>query len=112
MGTSDVTVRGLPELRTSLNDAAAALTRLDVAHGRVADVIIAATHPPRRTGRLAASIRRLPGDGAIVGSEVPYAAIQEGRSHYLRRAVEATVPQTLAIYEAEVADICNTVRGG
>lgn len=109
--TGTVSVRGMKQLRTTMTDAGVALGHLDAAHNRVADVISAGTKAPRLTGRLQASIRQIPGDGAIVGSDVPYARVQEGRYKYLRKGVQKTAPQWTTIYEQEVSDVCDTVRG-
>lgn len=109
--TGTISVRGLKQLRTTMTDAGVKLGQLDAAHDRVAGVIVAATNPPRLTGRLKASIRQLPGEGAIVGTDVPYARVQEARYRYLRKGVQKTAPQWTAIYEQEVSDVCDTVKG-
>lgn len=106
-----VEVRGLSELRSTLDAAGTQFANLDRADARAADVIIAGTRAPRLTGRLQASIRRLPGEGAVIGSDLPYARVQEGRFHYLRNAVTSTAPQWIGCYEQDVSDICDTVKG-
>ena len=104
-----VTVRGINEIQANLTQASAQLTDMENAHAAAAQIIIAATHPPRLTGRLQASISRLPGEGMIVGSLLPYARKIEAQTSYLARAVESTRPQWLGVYETEVARVCNTV---
>jgi hypothetical protein len=104
-----VTVRGINEIQANLTQAGTQLENLQSAHAMAAQIIIAAAHPPRLTGRLQASIRQLPGEGMIVGSLLPYARKIEARTSYLTRAAETTRTQWLGVYETEVARVCNAV---
>lgn len=106
-----VIARGLPELQRSLRRAAIDLRSLPVAEDEVARAVIAQVRPPRDTGRLAKSIRRFPGKGVIVGSDLPYAAPMEARYHYMRTAVARAEPRIVLSYTVAAAAVCDTVRG-
>ena len=101
-----VTVAGIPQAKAHLATVAAELANPAHAHAATAQLIAAATHPPRRTGRLAASVRPFPGRGARVGSDVPYAALVESRTHFLARAVQDTRAQWMAVYHQAAVDAC------
>ena len=104
-----ITVRGVDEVQAGLLKAADDLADPRAAHDEAARIIAAAARPPIDTGRLNASIRVLGPPGARVGSNVRYAAIVEGRTGFLRRAVKSTEPQWMAAYERAVGRICEAV---
>lgn len=101
--------RGAPELAAALRQCAARLEDMEPAHARAAAAIIDAASPPRRTGRLAASLRRMQGRGATVGSDVPYARPVEARTHFLGEAVRRSLPHVVGIYETHTADTVGSV---
>lgn len=101
-----VTVSGVPQARAALAGVAAELAHPAAAHAAAAQLIAAAARPPVQTGTLARSVRPFPGEGARVGSDIPYSALVEARTHFLAQAVESTRPQWLPLYSRAVADIC------
>jgi HK97 gp10 family phage protein len=113
-----VLVEGAAQLRTTLHAAAAGMATMDGANPDVASLIAAAVQPPRRTGRLAASVSSSSGPGAaVVSVGAPYAGFVEygtrhmrGR-HYLQRAVEETQPRWMDLYAAESQRLLDDVRG-
>jgi hypothetical protein len=115
-----VTVTGADRLAQTMDVAAAELGRLPDAHRAVAALIVRAARPPRRTGRLAASIRAVADpDGAHVEAGAPYAAAVEAGvpsrgirpQPFLRRAVESTRGRWEAEYLAGIQTALDDVRG-
>jgi hypothetical protein len=106
-----VTVRGINAIQADLAKAAQNLAGMEAAHTQAAHIVVAASHPPRLTGRLAKSVQRMPGDGMVVGSGLPYARKIEMRTSFLQRAVTSTQAQWLAVYEAETARVASQVQG-
>lgn len=115
-----VTVDGADRLEATMGQAADELARMTDAHRRVASLIARAAHPPRRTGRLAASIRPAPtAAAALVEATAPYAAAVEGgvpargipAQPFLRRAVQSTQSTWLEIYARDVQGILDDVKG-
>lgn len=106
-----VTAAGLDRVQSSMRAAAADLAHLPVAEERAADAVLAVVAPPRDTGRLAASMRRFPGPGVVVGSDLPYAGPMEARYGYLSAAAAKALPDVVAAYTDSVAQVCDTVRG-
>lgn len=99
-----VTVSGVDSVAAHLNGVLSALAAPQGAHAAAAAVVAAAARAPVRTGALAASIRPFPGEGARVGSDLPYAPLVEHRTHFLAKAVTASQPQWLPLYQQAAAD--------
>ena len=120
-----VTVRGARELRRSMRAAGEDMTQLNAAH-KLASAIVAADaarRAPRRTGRLAGSIRpagtRTRAEVRAGFKRVPYAGpIHWGwprkgirPSLFLTTAAAATETAWTAAYRAEVERILNQIEG-
>lgn len=101
-----VTVTGIPETRSMLAVVLSAAGDPPSAHAATSQLIAGAARPPIATGALARSVRPFPGAGARVGSDMPYAALVEARTHFLARAVESTRPEWTAIYRDAVVAAC------
>jgi HK97 gp10 family phage protein len=97
-----ITIHGMPQLKSALARKAAQAKAAEVpatqAGAKIVEAI-AKARAPKRTGRLAASIRTVrDGDGAAVVAEVPYSAFQEyGTRHhapqaFMRPAAKAGAP--------------------
>lgn len=118
-------VEGARELRKTLKAAGDDLHELRDTHKRVAQQVVpvARTYAPKRTGRLAGSIRPAGTKTAAIvraGSKaVPYAGVQEwgwGRRNiraqpYLTRAAKQTEPAWTRTYEVSVQAILAKVKG-
>lgn len=119
-GRGHVDVVGAARLATTLRTAAHRIGKLDRANNTVGHSIRerATTRAPRRTGRLAASIRvtRRP-DGVDVRAGAPYAAFVEYGTRrmraqpFMRPAVGDDGDEWLPHYQHQVEEILNTVRG-
>ena len=118
-----VEVEGARQLRRSLKAAGDDLTDLTSTHAAISRLVVTSTHPPRRTGRLAGSVR---GSGtktaAVVragGARIPYAAVVEYGSPtrhirprpYLTAAAHATEPRWRAMYLDTVNRRLGKVKG-
>lgn len=115
-----VQVHGLAALEQALAAAGGSLRDLSDLHADVSRVVTtkAGTLAPRRTGRLAASLRGVgAADAAVMGSTVPYAAVVHWgskRRHitarpFLLQAVEATTAQTERLYLTKLDEIMGKV---
>lgn len=120
-----VTIAGLPRLRKALREAGESLDDLKDSNAAVASLVagVAAARAPRRTGRLAASVRgnRAVGRAQVIagGAALPYA----GPIHWgwPARGIEAqpfassaavdTEPTWLSIYAAELQRIADKAGG-
>jgi len=120
--STGVEVQGARTLARTLDNAAAELLDLSDVNDQVARIINAkaATLAPRRTGRLAASLRATSEPGAaVMGSAVPYAppvhwgvpAKTIKPRPFLTDAVRLTEPQWMGAYTTEVEDIIGKVKG-
>lgn len=120
-----VEVDGLAELRRNLRRLGEDVADLKAANERAARIVAeaAAARAPRRTGRLAASLRatRAVGRASVLagGASVPYAGPVhwgwEARhiepNPFTVEAAEDTQPQWLPVYERELQRLCDRVRG-
>jgi phage gpG-like protein len=115
-----VEVHGARELRATMEAAGVEMRQLGAVHQRVARVIAAACNPPRKTGRLAASIAATAEpETATVASRVPYAGVVEWGwrarnirgQHFLLQAAQRTQPKWFQMYVDEIQAICDRVRG-
>lgn len=111
-------VQGLSQLRRDLKRFAADTADLKAANMAVGGIVAAAaaTRAPRRTGRLAASLRPTRTVGrASVRSTVPYAVYQHWSKRYghpfVTEAAEATEPAWLAAYVAGLEQAVNRFHG-
>jgi phage gpG-like protein len=118
-----VEIKGARMLRATMKRAGVDLAEMSSANRKVSAIVAAATHPPVRTGRLAASVR--PGatrTSALVrigSSRVPYAGVQEfgwparniPAQPYATVAAEQTAPTWQGVYLAEVDRILGTIHG-
>jgi phage gpG-like protein len=115
-----VEVKGARELRRTMAEAGVEMHQLGAVHQRVARVIAGACNPPRKTGRLAASIAATgEPQTATVASRVPYAGVVEWGwrarnirgQHFLLQAAQRTQPKWFQMYVDEIQTICDQVRG-
>lgn len=117
-----VDLEGAARFEATCHAAARELDRLDP--GPAVDIILrtAAGYAPKRTGRLAGSLRPFPAEGAAhpMGSTLPYAgAVHNGwAAHHIRpnpfltRAGESTEPMWAAAYADTVErDVLGSIRG-
>lgn len=125
MSKAGVRVEGARELRRSLRRAAGNLDDLKAAHGLAGAVVAGAAKPrtPRRSGRLASSVRSSGTTTAAViragYASVPYAGpIHWGwparhikPQPWLSETATATEPSWLPIYEHAVEAVLDTIRG-
>ena len=120
MTGSSVEVIGLDRLQSTLDAAAEKLEDLTKVNQEVATAVAAAARPPRRTGRLAASVKPKPtATEAVVVVSAPYAAVIEygsTRRHiranpFLTTAFADTQTTTTAMYAKAVQDIADDVKG-
>jgi hypothetical protein len=125
MPAPNVQIDGLPRLRRALREAGAGLDDLKDANAAAGALVAgaAAARAPRRSGRLAASIRsnRAAGRASVLagGAAVPYAGpIHWGweargieAQPFATEAAAATEPTWLAIYEHDIQRVLDTVNG-
>jgi phage gpG-like protein len=123
MATAGVTVQGARELRGAMRKAGLDMGEMKAVHARVGLLVAQSTTPPRRSGRLAASIRSTGQAGAAVvragGAKVPYAGVIEygwpsrniSAQPYLRTAAHRTEPRWAPMYLAEVQAILDRIGG-
>lgn len=125
MPTPNVTIEGLPRLRRALREAGANLDDLKDANAAAGALVAgaAAARAPRRSGRLAASIRssRAVGRASVLagGASVPYAGpIHWGwAAHgieaqpFATAAATATESAWLPIYERDLQRVLDTANG-
>ena len=120
MTGSSVELVGADRLESTLHDAAKKLEDLSAVNRDVAGVVAKAARPPRRTGRLAGSIRPLgTATEAAVTSALPYAGVIENgwprrnirASHFLQRAFADTQTTTTAMYAKALQGIADDVKG-
>lgn len=123
MPKAQLEVRGARRLRATLRAAGDDLSDLRDVHRSVAGLVAGATAPPRRTGRLAATVRPAGTKTAAVVragfATVPYAGpIHWGwpargitAQPFLSDAATATEPAWQAVYFAELERIIANVRG-
>ena len=118
-GFMQVEVRGARDLTRAMCDAGVDLKDLNQANQRVAEIVLSAANPPRRTGRLASSGRAgRARSRARVTYSAPYAApIHWGwpRRHieanpWLSRAAQVSEPVWQAAYLAAVNQIVDQVE--
>jgi len=110
-------------LRATMARAGLELADMRDAHRRVASIVVAATHPPVRSGRLASSVRAgATRTAAMVragSARVPYAGVQEfgwparniPAQPYATVALENTQPAWAAAYLAELDAIIGRIHG-
>lgn len=125
MTAASVTVEGLPELRRSLRQLVGDASDLKAANAAAAATVAAAAaaRAPRRSGTLAASVRgnRAVGRATVLagGAKVPYAGPIhygwpargiEGRP-FVTDAAQATEPVWLPLYERQLQEAVDKVRG-
>jgi phage gpG-like protein len=118
-------LEGEKELRRTLKAAGDDLADLKAAHARTADTVSVRGRQkaPRRSGRLAGSVRPSGTKTAAViragGGAIPYAGVQEygwpahhiPAQPYLVPAAEETQPTWEAEYQADVEKILARVKG-
>lgn len=109
-----VELQGLDQLVQSLDSAAHELAHLDqaaAAAGRlVADA--SAADAPRRTGRLAASVRSdVLQDQPVIYSDLRYAPIVHARTPFITTQVTNRTDQVLTIYADAAQAVLATVKG-
>lgn len=92
-------VQGADRLAATLGDAATELRAMAATNRAVASAIIAAAHPPIRTGALAGSLTADATDTeAVVSSGLRYAPIQEHRRGFLKAALAATEGKAISLH--------------
>jgi phage gpG-like protein len=118
--TTTITVRGADTLARTARAAARDLADLRAVNAAVARRIAAAANPPRRSGRLAASITpSSTATEAVVSSGLVYAPVQEygwaahgieGR-HFLQTAFDTQRAATVGAYDDAVNDAVRQIKG-
>jgi hypothetical protein len=118
-----VQVIGARQLRATLKRAGDDLQDLTDAHGKISRIVVGATRAPRRTGRLAGSVR---GSGTKTvatvragRASVPYAgpihygwpARRIAPNPFLTDAAHATEPTWTAVYTQTVNRLLEKVKG-
>lgn len=123
MSRAVLEVRGARELRRSLKRAGQDTTELKTVHAEVGRIVVAAARPPRRSGRLASSVRAgTAASSATVragGARVPYAGpIHWGwpargisARPFLTDAAQRTEPTWTEVYEREIERILDQIQG-
>lgn len=114
-------VKGLDTFVSTMGKAAKALQDMDPAHSAASALIASAVAAaaPRRTGRLAGSVRAAGGRSGAVDVTAPYAGpIEWGwptrhidGTHFAMNAARATEPQWVKYYEDAVQKAVDEVRG-
>ena len=118
-------IEGGKELRKSLRDVENGLKDLKVAHAEAAGIVAEAAMAgaPRRSGRLAGSIRPSGTKAAAIvragGARIPYAGVQEygwpghniPAQPYIVPAAHDTESTWIARYEAAVDQLLGKVKG-
>jgi hypothetical protein len=123
-GGLQITVRGATQLASTLRAAGQNLQRMDSANLRAGQAVVSRAKVlcPVKTGRLQGSIRVANSRGGfeVVASEnLPYGRVQHWGwpAHHIRatlfltRGLEQAQPEVLQIYQAEVANVMQGVRG-
>jgi len=119
---TDVRLEGLTTFLSTMQKAEQELAKLDSAHSRTSQMIAsaAAAAAPRRTGRLASSVRASSGDkGGLVEVTAAYAGpIEWGwpsrnvdATHFAMKAARATEASWIKFYEQEVQKALDDVKG-
>jgi hypothetical protein len=116
-------VRGARNLRRTLKRAGDDLTELKGVHGRVAGVVAGVTRPPRRTGRLAGTVRGA-GTAAAAIVRAGFAAVAyAGPIHwgwparriraqtFLSDAATSSEPVWIGVYTSAMERIISKVEG-
>jgi hypothetical protein len=123
MAGTQVRVEGAAELAASLHRAANELDHLDAAHSRVGGFVAAQAGraAPRRTGRLASSVRVLGSTGkdVTVGSSLVYAGVIHygwprrgiAANPFLVVPAERTMPTWSDFYYQAVVGIVGRIHG-
>lgn len=126
MTDSAVFVEGARELARSLRRAGVDVKELKAANQRVGQIVVQAAQAraPKKTGRLAASIRASKEAAAVTiragnNGAIPYAAVQEygwprhhiSAKHYLTGAIADKRDEVMALYFAELDRIIGTIEG-
>lgn len=100
-------------LAASLKAAGEQLADLTGAHEAAARVVLAKAVPdtPRRTGRLAASVRSdVRPTGFQIVAATPYAAIVHARRPWIAQAVDATATDQVDVYVDHLSTIAATIE--
>ena len=122
MADTVVEIEGVDTLVRTLGDAADDIESLEDGHKAVADLIAgeARARAPRRTGRLAGSLRGTVTAGkATASSDLVYAppihwgwrARNIKPNRFLTEAAEDTEPEWLALYEKDIQEALDGVKG-
>jgi HK97 gp10 family phage protein len=114
-----VEVLGADTLARTLSSAARELQQMTPVNRQAGDILArnAASGAPRRTGRLAGSIRvTANAEGAEVTAGAPYAPFQEFGTRYVRATyflsqAAARDDQVVDVYDRAVDKIISSVRG-
>ena len=114
-----VTVKGGDRLEATLDAAATELARMTDAHRQVSGLVARAARPPRRTGRLAGSVRPAPTATAPWSKRPPVRGRRRRRrpvaryppNPFLRKAATATESAWLEIYGRAVQGVLDDVKG-
>lgn len=100
-------------LAATLKAAAEKVADLTGAHEAAAQVVLAKAVPdtPRRTGRLAASVRSdVHPAGFQIVAATPYAAIVHARRPWIAQAVDATTTDQVEVYTDHLTTIAATIE--
>lgn len=100
-------------LAATLQAAGAALGDLVGTHQAAADVVLAKAVPatPRRTGRLAATVRSdVVTTGYQITADTRYAAAVHARRPWIAQAIAATEADQIAVYATHVQNVVATIE--
>jgi phage gpG-like protein len=118
--SAPISVKGASRLTVTLHAAAREIERQQSNNSDVARGIRARAQPPRRTGRLAASLTSSATDTeAVVGSDLVYAPVIEHgwpahgieARHFLADAAEASTASSIQVYVKGIGDVLVSVKG-
>lgn len=120
--TAGIRVRGDARLAATLTAAGRDVAELDDAAAAAGRLVTAAAkrRTPRRSGRLAGSIRSTPAGGSVsIWSPVVYAGVIEygwprrtiAAAAMIRGAVDASRPRVVELYRKDAQRVCDTVKG-
>lgn len=123
MADAQLRVDGARQLRTSMRRAGIDMRELRETHAEAARLVAARADPPRRTGRLAATIRAAGTQTQAVVragyARVPYAPVIHWgwpargirAQPFLTEAAQASEPAWVELYTRHVEQILNTIEG-
>ena len=108
-----MSIEGITDLVSSLDDAARALEANQAAHDAAGRLLVAKAEPrtPRRTGTLAAGVRYDAADGVtVLADDVRYAPFVHAAQPWLAETIDDQVTPVVEIFRDEVEQIVHTIH--